>query len=45
MFHKKVVIGDPAEEIVKVVDREGIDVIIVATRGRTDYFPFGSVTS
>ncbi len=45
MFHKKVIIGDPAEEIVKHVEKEGIDVIVMATRGRTGNFPFGSVTN
>jgi len=45
MFHKKVVIGDPAEEIAKLVEKEGIDASVMATRGRTGYFPFGSVTN
>ncbi len=45
MFHKKVIIGDPAEEIAKHVEKEGIDVIVMATRGRKGHFPFGSVTN
>jgi len=45
MFHKKVVIGDPAEEIAKLVEKERIDVIVMATRGRKGFFPFGSVTN
>ena len=30
----KVVIGDPAEEIVKFADEQGIDMIVMATHGR-----------
>jgi len=37
--------GDPAEEIVRTVDEENVDLIVIATRGRTglDRLVFGSV--
>jgi nucleotide-binding universal stress UspA family protein len=45
MFHKRVVLGDPAEEIINLVEKEGIDAIVMATRGRGGVYPFGSVTN
>ena len=44
MFHKRISLGDPADEILKVIEKEGPDVVIMATRGRRDRFQFGSVT-
>ena len=44
-FRKMVVLGDPAEEIVKLVEDENIDAVVMATRGRGGLFPFGSVTN
>jgi nucleotide-binding universal stress UspA family protein len=44
MFQKRVVIGDPAAEILKAVEKEGIDAVVMATRGRKGHFAFGSVT-
>lgn len=37
--------GDPADEIVRTVDEENVDLIVIATRGRTglDRLVFGSV--
>ena len=44
MFHKLVTIGDPATEIIETAQKEGIDVIVMATHGRKGKFDFGSVT-
>jgi nucleotide-binding universal stress UspA family protein len=43
----KVIAGDPAEEIVKYVDTEGIDLVIMGTHGRKglDRILFGSVAA
>ena len=43
----KVLPGDPAEEIVKYVDAEGIDLVIMGTHGRKglDRILFGSVAA
>jgi nucleotide-binding universal stress UspA family protein len=43
----KVVPGDPAEEIVRYVDAEGIDLVIMGTHGRKglDRILFGSVAA
>lgn len=35
--------GDPAQEILKLVDREDIAMIVLATRGAKAHFRFGSV--
>jgi nucleotide-binding universal stress UspA family protein len=43
MFHKHVAVGDPAEEILKTIKKEGVDVVVIATRGRRGQFEFGSV--
>jgi nucleotide-binding universal stress UspA family protein len=44
MFHKKVVVGDPAREIVKTIEVEKPDVVIMAIHGRGGHFEIGSVT-
>jgi len=44
LFHKVIEVGDPASKILEVADREGVDVIIMATHGRSGQFQFGSVT-
>jgi nucleotide-binding universal stress UspA family protein len=43
----KVVPGDPAEEIVRYIDEEGIDLVIMSTHGRKglDRILFGSVAN
>ena len=42
---KKVVSGDPAKEILKIIDSEGIDLVIMGTHGRKglEHTIFGSV--
>ena len=44
LFHKVIEVGDPATKILEVAEREGIDVIIMATHGRHGGFQIGSVT-
>ena len=44
MFHKLVLVGDPAEKILNTVEKEGVDVVVMATHGRKGRFQFGSVT-
>jgi nucleotide-binding universal stress UspA family protein len=44
MFHKLVLVGDPAREILKTIEKEGPDVVVMATHGRKGRFEFGSVT-
>jgi len=43
-FQKKVVSGDPATEILKIIDSEGIDLVIMGTHGRKglEHTLFGS---
>ncbi|MBU1206285.1 MAG: universal stress protein [Proteobacteria bacterium] len=41
-----VVLGDPADQIVKIADEEKVDLVVIATYGQTGWrrFVFGSVT-
>ncbi len=44
LYIRHVSIGDPAEEILKIIPEENIDMVVMATRGRKGKFSFGSVT-
>jgi len=44
LYHKHIVIGDPAEEIIKAINKEGVDLVVMATHGSKGHFRFGSVT-
>jgi nucleotide-binding universal stress UspA family protein len=44
MFHKLVLVGDPAQKILETAKQEDIDVIVMATHGRRGQFEIGSVT-
>ena len=44
MFHKLVLVGDPAQKILETAKQEDIDVIVMATQGRRGQFQIGSVT-
>jgi len=46
-FQKKIVSGDPATEILKTIDSEGIDLVIMGTHGRKglEQTIFGSVAA
>lgn len=43
LFIRHVAIGDPAQEILKLVDKENLDMVVMASHGRKGYFHFGSV--
>jgi nucleotide-binding universal stress UspA family protein len=43
LYHKHIVVGDPAEEILKTIEKEGVDIVIMASHGMKGHFPFGSV--
>ncbi len=44
-FQKQVIVGDPAQEILKAIEREDIDLVIMGTHGRKglEHIFFGSV--
>jgi len=44
LYIKHMAIGDPADEILKIIPEEGIDMVVMAKRGRKGRFAFGSVT-
>ena len=44
LYIRHTAIGDPASEILKLVDKEKPDLVIMATRGRQGHFQFGSVS-
>jgi nucleotide-binding universal stress UspA family protein len=44
LYIKHVATGDPAEEIIRLISEEKIDMVVMATRGRKGKFSFGSVT-
>ncbi len=43
LFHKHIALGDPAQEILKFIDKEKVDMVVMASKGRKGHFPFGSV--
>ena len=43
LYIKHVAVGDPAKEILNLAEKESIDMIVMATRGRKGHFQFGSV--
>ena len=44
LYIRHVAIGDPAEEILKLIEKEGLDMVVMASHGRRGRFHFGSVT-
>jgi nucleotide-binding universal stress UspA family protein len=44
LYIKHVAIGDPAQEILKLIDEEGVDLVVMASQGQMGNFRFGSVT-
>ena len=44
LYIKHIAVGDPAQEILKLVEKEGVDMVVLATSGRKGHFSFGSVT-
>jgi nucleotide-binding universal stress UspA family protein len=47
IFQKRIVSGDPTMEILKTIDSEGIDLVVMGTHGRKglEYTLFGSVAA
>lgn len=43
MYIKHVETGDPAQQILKLIDQEKVDLVVMATAGKAN-FPFGSVS-
>ncbi len=44
LYVRHIAVGDPAEEILKLIDQEQIDIVIMASSGEKGKFRFGSVT-
>jgi len=42
-YVRHIAIGDPAQEILKLVDKENIDMVVMSTRGAKAHFRFGSI--
>ena len=36
--------GDPAQEILSLMDKEKVDLVVMASQGQRGHFHFGSVT-
>jgi nucleotide-binding universal stress UspA family protein len=44
LYVRHVAIGDPAQEILKLVEKQKVDMVVMATHGQKGHFSFGSVT-
>jgi nucleotide-binding universal stress UspA family protein len=44
LYVRHIAVGEPAGEILKAVEREKMDLVVMASRGRRGRFLFGSVT-
>ena len=43
LYVKHIAIGDPAQEILKAIDKEKVDMVVMASHGQKGHFRFGSV--
>ena len=43
LYIRHISVGDPAKEILKMIQQEGIDIVVMASRGSESHFDFGSV--
>ena len=43
LYIKHIAVGDPAQEILNLVDTEKIDMVVMSSRGQKGHFIFGSV--
>jgi nucleotide-binding universal stress UspA family protein len=43
LYVRHIIVGDPAKEILKLIQNEEIDMVIMANRGNEAHFDFGSV--
>jgi len=44
LYVKHIAVGDPAQEILKLIDEEKLDLVVMASHGAQGNFRFGSVT-
>jgi nucleotide-binding universal stress UspA family protein len=44
LYIKHIAIGDPAQEILKLIDKENVDMVVMASHGAKGNYRFGSVT-
>ena len=44
LYIKHIAIGDPAQEILKLIEKEKVDMVVMASQGEMGNFRFGSVT-
>jgi nucleotide-binding universal stress UspA family protein len=44
LYIKHIAVGDPAREILKLIDKEKVDLVVMASHGSQADFRFGSVT-
>lgn len=44
LYIKHIAVGEPAEEIIKLIESESIDLVVMASHGEKGNFSFGSVT-
>jgi nucleotide-binding universal stress UspA family protein len=44
LYIKHVAVGDPAQEILKLIEKEKVDLVVMASHGAKGIFRFGSVT-
>ena len=43
LYIKHIAVGDPAQEILKLIDEEGVDLVVMASHGQKGNYRFGSV--
>lgn len=44
LYIKHIAVGDPAVEILKLAEEENVDLIVMASQGKSGHFRFGSVS-
>jgi nucleotide-binding universal stress UspA family protein len=44
LYIKHIAVGNPALEILKLIKKEKVDLVVMASRGESGHFRFGSVT-
>ncbi|MEJ2282293.1 MAG: universal stress protein [Desulfobacterales bacterium] len=44
LYIKHIAVGDPAQEILKLIDEEGVDLVVMASHGHKGNYRVGSVT-
>ena len=42
-FQKRIISGDPVQEIIKLIAKENVDLVVMASRGSEGHFDVGSV--